>query len=502
MGSSVSNKPPLRCSKPNTTLRAQRSHRGQNGEETHDGDHKPPTQPRHGLLRLVATIAVLCGALGLGASEAQSQELLEVGGFMGWYGFSEDNELGVRDAANAISLGNAPILGARVGYRLIQPLWVEGELAGMPAGHSPTNTGVTVFSYRAHGLLDIPVLQADSAFEPFALLGFGANSAFSDNTSVFQDDTDTFVYGGVGFKYLTSYDWGFRLDGRLLIPPSSNDQTFKFKSLDFELLLGVFHRFGAEPPKPADSDGDGLPDDIDRCPQNPEDADGFEDNDGCPDPDNDTDGIPAKDDACIDKPETVNDFQDDDGCPEADSDGDKIFDELDQCPAKAEDADGFEDSDGCPDPDNDKDGIPDKDDACPMKPETVNKHEDDDGCPDEVPEAIKAFTGVIEGIRFRSGSDVILRQSFEILDKAADVIKAHPKLKIEIQGHTDDNGAEADNQDLSERRAKAVEKYLIDKGVPAKQLVSKGFGESKPLVPNKDDESRTINRRVEFKRID
>ncbi|NLE88620.1 MAG: hypothetical protein GX607_19760 [Myxococcales bacterium] len=135
-----------------------------------------------------------------------------------------------------------------------------------------------------------------------------------------------------------------------------------------------------------DNDGDGIPDEADRCPNEPEDLDGFEDEDGCPDPDNDGDGIPDDLDACPNEPETVNGYRDDDGCPDtSDRDKDGIPDELDQCPDEPEDTDGFEDEDGCPDPDNDGDGIPDIQDECVDEPETFNGFEDEDGCPDEVP---------------------------------------------------------------------------------------------------------------------
>src|SRR5450432_3372842 len=98
-----------------------------------------------------------------------------------------------------------------------------------------------------------------------------------------------------------------------------------------------------------DRDGDGIVDDLDKCPDDPEDFDGFQDEDGCPDPDNDGDGI---------------------------------LDVDDLCPNDPEDKDGFEDADGCPDPDNDKDRILDKDDKCPNEPETYNGFQDEDGCPD------------------------------------------------------------------------------------------------------------------------
>ena len=127
-----------------------------------------------------------------------------------------------------------------------------------------------------------------------------------------------------------------------------------------------------------DNDGDGILDDDDDCPTEKEDIDRFEDDDGCPDPDNDGDGILDDDDDCPDAAETVNGVEDDDGCPEGDRDGDTIVDGADRCPDEAEDHDDFADDDGCPDPDNDGDGLIDVDDDCPDEPETARE---DDGCP-------------------------------------------------------------------------------------------------------------------------
>ena len=136
-----------------------------------------------------------------------------------------------------------------------------------------------------------------------------------------------------------------------------------------------------------DADGDGIPDAKDQCPNEPEDKDGFQDEDGCPDPDNDGDGIADAKDKCPNEPEDKDGFQDDDGCPEPDNDGDGIPDTIDKCPNEAEDKDGFQDDDGCPELDNDGDGIPDSADKCPNEPETMNGIDDDDGCPDVIPGA-------------------------------------------------------------------------------------------------------------------
>jgi hypothetical protein len=133
-----------------------------------------------------------------------------------------------------------------------------------------------------------------------------------------------------------------------------------------------------------DNDRDGLPDDADKCPNQVEDLDNFEDSDGCPEEDNDKDGIPDESDMCRDEPENKNDFEDEDGCPdEKDSDSDGVGDDTDKCPDEAEDTDGFEDTDGCPEPDNDQDGIPDNGDECLNEPEDGQGEgrQKEDGCP-------------------------------------------------------------------------------------------------------------------------
>jgi hypothetical protein len=133
-----------------------------------------------------------------------------------------------------------------------------------------------------------------------------------------------------------------------------------------------------------DNDNDGIPDAQDKCPNDPEDLDQFQDADGCPDPDNDKDGIPDLNDACPNAPEDHKGKLPNDGCPSSteDSDGDGIPDAVDKCPDDPEDKDGFEDADGCPDPDNDNDGIPDTFDSCPNEPEDPDGFQDEDGCPD------------------------------------------------------------------------------------------------------------------------
>ncbi|SDE10911.1 Outer membrane protein OmpA [Myxococcus virescens] len=281
----------------------------------------------------------------------------------------------------------------------------------------------------------------------------------------------------------------------------------------FRLLAGF--SYSPEPsrePKqaaPVDTDGDGILDIDDACPTEPEDKDGFQDEDGCPDPDNDADGIPDTADTCPNEPETVNGFEDTDGCPDVapppppvDTDGDGIMDPDDRCPNAPEDKDGFQDEDGCPDPDNDRDGIPDAEDKCPNEPETINGFQDEDGCPDKG--KVKVLVEgerivILEKVYFATGKDVILARSFPLLKQVAAVLRANPQVElVRIEGHTDDQGNDAKNLDLSQRRANNVRAFLVKEGIAEGRMEAVGYGETKPVDTNKTAKGRENNRRVGF----
>jgi len=251
-----------------------------------------------------------------------------------------------------------------------------------------------------------------------------------------------------------------------------------------------------------DNDEDTRPDVADRCPFEPEDLDGFEDEDGCPDLDNDGDGLMDVSDLCPNEPEDVDGDEDEDGCPEEDKDKDKdgILVPDDACPEVPEDKDGFEDEDGCPDPDNDGDGILDKADACPLEKEVVNGVDDEDGCPDEALVEVREERIVIgDKINFKTNSDKIIgAKSFEILDAVAKVIESKPDIRVRIEGHTDSRGKREYNLKLSKRRAASVKRYLVKKGIADDRLETEGFGPDKPIDTNTSAEGRAENRRVEF----
>ncbi|HEY2901138.1 MAG TPA: OmpA family protein [Polyangia bacterium] len=414
----------------------------------------------------------------------------EFGLIGGYHWFTKDHSLGRNESdSTGISPANAPLFGGRFSLNFNRYAALEIEAAGMPSHTVDQRTKMWVFGYRGQLLVNF---VGSGPFRPFLVLGYGALSSIVNDTSVVPSDTEGFLHGGLGFKVLFSDRVGLRLEGRITGPPAfassvvSIGNRTHFGGWDYEALGSLYLAFGdVEHSRrvviqrvkvieknisnvSSDPDGDGIAGAADKCPDLAEDKDGFEDEDGCPDPDNDKDGIP---------------------------------DLRDKCPNLPEDKDGFEDEDGCPDPDNDNDGIPDVKDKCPNQPETKNGFQDEDGCPDEVPKALARFTGVIEGINFKTGSADITFGSFGILDRAAQVMTQYPDISIEISGHTDSRGSADLNRELSGRRAEAVKNYLVSKGIRPERLTSIGYGMDRPIASNKTDSGRARNRRTEFRLI-
>jgi OOP family OmpA-OmpF porin len=470
------------------------------------------------LLRTSIVAALATG--GVAAQTSLAQANVEIGGTAGIHVFSNDNELGVADTKDANSERNSALFGLRLGVFFGNMIGVEGEFGVIPSESRTNVFDVWNITYRGHVVVQFRADKPETKLIPFVLLGGGAMQIVNNSGKVHDGDigkdTDAEIYFGVGAKYRVDNGWGLRADARMMFPPSSDSKSF---TEDYEVLLSVYKEFGrphvekaAAPVVDNDPDHDGIIGDADKCPNEPEDKDGFQDDDGCPDPDNDGDGIPDAVDKCPNEPEDKDGFQDDDGCPDPDNDGDGIPDAADKCPNEPEDKDGFQDDDGCPDPDNDGDGVPDAQDKCPDQPETKNGYQDEDGCPDEIPAKLKAFTGTIQGINFKTASADLTPASGKVLDKAIAVLKEFSDLKLEVQGHTDDvkfkdTSKFANNRALSQARAESVKKYMVDHGIDEARLTAIGFGHTQPVIDPtglkgaKLTAARAKNRRVEFKLI-
>lgn len=252
-------------------------------------------------------------------------------------------------------------------------------------------------------------------------------------------------------------NWGAQLAvGKGLGPNGYGRETIRFS-------LAVTYQHVAQP----DDDNDGVPNNVDGCPDQAEDKDGIEDTDGCPEPrepDRDGDGVPDKIDQC---PDDVG-LQELDGCP--DKDGDQLPDNVDKCP----DVPGPPDLQGCPPPEEEEEVV--------LESERIR---------------------INNQILFEFGSDRIDPRSFKLLDEVAVVLTKNPDVgPVLIEGHTDNVGSREANMNLSKRRAGAVVKYLVGKGISQKRLRSEGYGFDKPIATNDTPLGRAKNRRTEFKLVE
>lgn len=311
---------------------------------------------------------------------------------------------------------------------------------------------------------------------------------------------------GIGFTYMFGYSEDKEMKEEKPILDSDGD------GIPDELDLCPFVFGSKEFNGCPDSDGDGVPDYLDKCPE----IAGLIEFDGCPDTDGD--GVPDYEDECPKVPGTKANK----GCPEttkvADSDGDGIPDDIDECPyekgtaaAKGcpdRDGDGIPDHlDKCPDqpglkiydgcPDTDGDGIPDHRDKCPTIPGSVAN----DGCPEIKQEDKKTLEIAMQAVQFQLGSSILKTESNKVLIQIADIMDRYPDFNLHISGHTDNTGNPTLNQNLSEKRAKACFDNLISKGVSVSRMSYIGYGESRPISSNDNEKGRSLNRRVEFNLI-
>ena len=252
-----------------------------------------------------------------------------------------------------------------------------------------------------------------------------------------------------------------------------------------------------------DTDGDGVSDDMDDCPQEA----GVVSNFGCPEKpmDTDGDGFPDADDQCPTAAGPVA------GCPDSDADG--VADKFDNCPTEV----GPKELDGCPDQDGD--GVLDKDDACPTVAGKFSGCPDTDGdgthdgidkcitekgpgsnggCPDIKVEDKETLKYAAKAVQFETASANLKGESYQILQQIVDIMARYPNYRLKISGHTDNVGTPANNQILSENRARACYDYLIKKGIAPSKIDYAGYGESRPIGDNNTAQGRSLNRRTEF----
>nr|WP_299386499.1 OmpA family protein [Allomuricauda sp.] len=342
--------------------------------------------------------------------------------------------------------------------------------------------------YAVDGTIKYNFLR-NRTIDPFAEIGGGY-------TWVDEIGAGT-VNGGIGVNVWFSENVG------LTVQTQYKHAFEDYLIRHFQHLAGISIKFGG-----TDTDGDGIYDKDDACPEvagleafngcPDADGDGIEDSkDSCPNeagskelngcPDADGDGIADKDDACPNDAGLAALA----GCPDADGDG--VADKDDQCVNEA----GPAENNGCPWPDSDGDSVLDKDDQCPQVAGTVANN----GCPEVTEEVQKQLNDYARTILFDTGRSSIKAESTSVMVDIIQILNEYPTAKFTVEGHTDSVGSAKLNQSLSEKRANAVRDFLIDKGISASRLSAIGYGEDKPIATNNTRSGRAQNRRVEINLI-
>ena len=377
------------------------------------------------------------------------------------------------------------------------------------------------------GTLQAQLWKQTQPIIPYLLVG--ASAVYEKNNSDFNFE---FPVGlGLDLKIGKNAYFNIQLEYRIGLEDNRDNLQH---GVGFKYLIGKVEKTEEPrvPLKPTDSDGDGVPDEIDQCPdvKGPVAFDGCPDTDGdgipdhldqCPDfaglpefggcPDTDGDGIPDHEDECPNLagvPELA-------GCPVIDIDGDGIIDDEDECPDEPgsratrgcpdTDGDGIADKDDlCPNlaglaefggcPDTDGDGVHDGIDRCPATPGPAHNH----GCPVVKQEVKELLDFAKRAVQFDVGKASLKPESVPVLNQILDILNRNPEYDLIISGHTDSTGDTYRNLDLSEQRAKTCYDFLINRGIDSDRISYIGYGEARPIATNDTTEGKKINRRVEF----
>ncbi len=353
---------------------------------------------------------------------------------------------------------------------------LSGSFLNYPNVKTPTSDPRLLLEGAA--TLNLKLLSDKYIINPFLTAGIGG--------SKFGGYYSAFMPFGIGLQVKVVDEVYFLINSQYRVPVTENASYHFYHSIGVAAPLFKKKEPApvaiiippVEPPK--DRDGDGVLDSLDKCP----DVAGLASLEGCPD--RDGDGITDADDKCPDVPGLAR-YQ---GCPIPDRDKDGINDEVDKCP----DVPGVARYQGCPIPDTDGDGVNDEEDKCINEKGPASNF----GCPIISPDIIKRINLAAKNVFFATASDKLLKQSNKRLDDVVAILNENPSFKVQIDGHTDAQGKDEYNLDLSNRRAASVKAYLAGKGIAEGRLSSTGYGETKPVADNNTAKGRAQNRRVEM----
>lgn len=497
-------------------------------------------------MRILLLTCLLVMALSLPVAHAQysgAMDAVAVRALFPNYRYQLDNKLRSNNFTTGLEFEYGRFLGGP--FSLLVPFKLA--LAEYPLDKSGTSFNKATY-LGMDGLLQMKLFKPTYFIVPSIHVGLGANYEDLRNVGF------SLPFGaGLDFRLTENTYLNTKADYRV---------GFENLRNNIQLAVGLKFLLGdgtVSPKKVGDRDKDGVKDDVDSCPDQAgsaatngcpdldkdgvadindqcpteagtvatfgcpdRDKDGIADkNDLCPDqaglpvlngcPDSDGDGIADKDDRCPNEKGLANNG----GCPIRDADGDGITDDKDDCPNAAgtaatkgcpdRDGDGIADKDdACPDarglatnngcPDTDGDGIIDSQDSCPNTPGTAANR----GCPEIAQKDKETLSFAARNVQFQTGSAIIKKESYAIMDQIADILKRYPDYNLRISGHTDNTGTAEANLKLSQNRARACYDYLVSKGIDVSRISSTGYGITKPVATNATPVGRSQNRRTEF----
>jgi len=438
-------------------------------------------------------LVVLAGCILASINAQDNAKSSASGGLLGAANFSQFRVTGTGTADYNFEPGWS--VGGWVNLPVSRGFSLEPQLMYSSYGyHSNADAASVLLKDGKIRYISVPLIFKFNAGDKFAITAgpqIDWFSSFEDrnNLAVEEDfkKTSFSAFGGLeifprgGVTIFGRYIFGFsNMDNS-----DTHGDASKYKNQNIQAGL-KFRLFGKKQeafqatevaaPIP-DSDGDGINDQEDKCPNQA----GVAKYNGCPIPDSDGDGINDELDKCPNQAGTAKY----NGCPVPDSDGDGINDEQDKCPSEA----GPASNNGCPILDKDGDGIPDSEDKCP----DIAGTKDNNGCPDVPADVSKLLSMSSQNISFTSNSAKLSTTSNASLNKIVAVLNEHPEMRLKIEGHTDNMEKNAD--DLSTQRAESVKTYLVSKGISADRIDVEGFGSSMPVTDN----NKAKNRRVELK---
>lgn len=409
---------------------------------------------RHFTCLLAVLLAVVLGITS-GAAAGHRADSFMVSPFIGGYAFDSD-----------LNLEDELTYGIGLGYNFTENLAAEAVFNYTDTELDKGASDVEGYLYRLDALYHF---MPENRLVPYVAAGIGA---FDFDPDAGDSETEFSGNIGAGMKYFLNESIALRADVRDVMTFPENNLLY---TAGLTFYLGGREKAAETAEKRRDSDGDGVYDNRDHCPDTPSGV--AVDNRGCA-VDNDNDGVPDYRDECSNTP--PGEEVDAGGCA-LDSDNDGVIDYRDECSGTPKGAEV--DDKGCA-VDSDNDGVANYKDECSNTPQgaSVNAR----GC------------WVVQDLQFEVGKAEIQPDYYDNLNEVVSILRQNPEIDVEIQGHTDSQGAAEMNKQLSERRAAAVRDYLVEQGVDADRLAYKGYGETEPVASNDTAQGRTENRRVEI----